>query len=208
VTKRHESKLPSWIPEYIPKELVDSTLFVFNVELQTVRSFICTDCGAKYSRKPNKCNAVDDEVNNTLCGSISFKKEYEKVKIKLLPDLNLDYDILEGLMQDLPAQYAFYAMIYSEARMRVSLEERKMKAIRGTIIESIQRRAASENVRLTVEQVKNVMEADSKVVLADQRIQFAQMQCGKLYHILEALKMKSELARSLAGFKRQEYDKS
>jgi hypothetical protein len=37
--------------------------------------------------------------------------------------------------------------------------------------------------------------------------QRSQMQAGKLYHMLEALKMKAELARSLAGFKRNEQER-
>lgn len=206
--KPNDRQLPAWIGEYVPKELAESTLFRFNIELQTVRLFVCRDCGAKYKINVKKCTEVDDEETGTICGSTKFKREHKKIKVELLPDLDLDYDCLEETMQDIPAQYAFYAAIYSEARLKVAIEERRLKAIRGSLIEGVQRRALNENVRLTGEQVKNVVEAEDDIIAADQRLQLAQMQCGKLYHMIEALKMKSELARSLAGFKRQEQEKS
>lgn len=203
-----QSKLPAWIGEFVPKELVDSTLFRFNIELQTVRLFKCRDCGAKYNTNVKKCTAVDDNENDTICGSTSFSREFKKIRVELLPDLDLEYDNLEETMQDIPAQYAFYSMIYSEARMKVAIEERKLKAIRGSLIEGVQRRASKENVRLTGEQVKSVVESEDGIISADKHLQLAQMQCGKLYHMIEALKMKAELARSLAGFKRQEQERS
>lgn len=203
-----EKQLPAWIGEYVPRELAESTLFRFNIELQTVRAFVCKDCGTKYTSRVEKCTAIDDPENETLCGSTKFAREFKRIKVDLLPDLDLDYEILEETMQDLPAQYAFYSMVYSEARMKVAIEERRLKAIRGTLIKEIQKRAAEEKIRLTGEQVKNVVEAESDIETADKRLQLAQMQCGKLYHMIEALKMKSELARSLAGFKRNEHDRS
>ena len=78
---RPDRQLPSWIGEHVPKELAESTLFRFNIELQTVRLFICKDCGAKYNTKVNKCTAIDDEENNTVCGSTKFKGNIERSKL-------------------------------------------------------------------------------------------------------------------------------
>lgn len=201
-----ESRTPHWISEHIPKELVDSTLFQFNIELQTVVAFVCDGCKTRYTKRVPYCTYVGDD--NIMCSSKHFTREHKKARINMVPDLDLDYDILELQMQDLPSQYAFYASIYSEARLKVALEERKLKAIRGALIYEIQKRAAAENVRLTDNQIKNTVEAEKGIEDADKRLQLAQMQCGKLYHIMEALKMKAELARSLAGFKRQEQERS
>lgn len=192
-------QLPEWIGEFIPKDLVQSTLFRFNIELQTVRAFTCKSCNHRHPAKVTVCEE---------CGHTEIIREHKKVKVDLLPDLDLDYDNLENLMQDIPAQYAFYAMVYSEARLKVAIEERRTKAIKGSIIEGVQRRAAVEKIKLTAEQVKSVVEAEPDLQEADQKLHLAQMQCGKLYHMMEALKMKSELARSLAGFKRQEQENS
>jgi ribosomal protein L40E len=196
------SKLPDWIDENLPRELVESTLFRFIIELQTVRSFACRKCGAKHAKKVEQCDAVGEDGNQ--CGSTNFIKEHKKITVDMLPDLDLDYELLEQTMQDIPAQYAFYSMVYSEARMKVALEERKLKAVRGTITRRIQTEASHENVRLTAEQVKSVIEASDDIINADTKLQLAQMQCGKLYHMIEALRIKAELARSLAGFKKQD----
>jgi hypothetical protein len=195
----NHKKLPDWIGEFVPKELVQSTLFRFNIELQTVRAFTCKSCGHRHSTKVDDCEK---------CGSSSITREHKKVKIDLLPDLDLDYDKLEILMQEIPAQYAFYSMVYSEARLKVAIEERRLKATKGALIEGVQRRAFNEKIKLTAEQVKAVVEAEPDLQEADHKLNLAQMQCGKLYHMIEALKMKAELARSLAGFKRQEQEKS
>lgn len=163
-------KLPQWIEENVPKELVsDSTLFKFKVPLPATGT---------------------------------------KVEVDILYDLDLDYEILEEQMQDLPAQYAFYATFYSELRMMVARAERNLKARRGEAIRFITDQATERRTKLSVDSIKQIVEADAKLGVADDRLAKAQMLAGKMYHMLEALKMKAELARSLAGFKRQEQDKS
>lgn len=193
-----KDRLPAWISEYLPKELAESALFRFDIKLQAIVGYKCVKCGKVYDRRVPECPECEVEV----------KREHQNITVDLLPDLDLDYNDLEEQMQDIPAQYAFWSSVYSEARLKVAIEERRLKATRGRLIETTQRRAAQENIRLTNDQVKIVVESEQGMMEADMRLQNAQMQCGKLYHMLEALKMKSELARSLAGFKRQEQDRS
>lgn len=200
-----DRKLPDWISEFIPRDLVDSKLFRFNVELQTVRHFVCKDCGEIYNRDIDKCTKVDDGV---MCGCTKLERKFKKVTIDLVPDLDLDYQIIEDQMRDLPAQYAFYSMVYSEARLKVSVEERRFKALKGTLIQKVQKSASDAGVRLTVDQVKSIVESEKEIEIADSRLQLAHLQCGKLYHMLEALKMKADLARSLFGVKKKEQDHS
>lgn len=193
-------KLPAWISEYIPAELVDSSLFRFEIQLQAIDGYVCELCGSKYQSKLKACTAINCGGNLTVA--------YKKVTVDLIPDLDLDYNILRDQMQDIPAQYAFWSAVYSEARLKVSIEERRLKAIKGRLVERAQTQAITNQVKLTGDQIKMVIEADDKIQVADLRLQHAQMQCGKLFHMLEALKMKAELARSLAGFKKQEHDQS
>lgn len=167
--------LPKWIANNIPSELVESTVFRFEVKL----------------------NSVNPETNkNTI------------IEVDILSDLDLDYDLLEEQVQDLPAQYAFWSAVYSEARNMVAVAERAVKVRRAQAIRAVQNDAQENKVRFTADQVKNLIEADGALVKADKKLQEFQMKAGKLYHMVEALKMKAELARSLAGFKRQEQDKS
>lgn len=199
-------KNPDWISEYIPKELAESSLFRFEVQLQAIIGMVCRDCGHEYDHVVKKCTV--DLGDGHICSCTKFRPIPKTVTVDLLPDLDLDYEILEDQMQNLPSQYAFWSAVYSETRLRVATEERKLKATRGVLTETVQRRAADEKIRLTADQVKVVVEAEESLAEADRRLQRAQMQCGKLFHMMEALKMKSELARSLAGFKRQEHERS
>lgn len=181
MNKKRTVKRPRWIDENLPEELVESSLFRFRVKLTV------------------------NEPGKEVKPGVPKKKTIE---VDIIPELDLDYQILEDQMQDLPAQYAFYATVYSESKFWVSLAERALKAARGNAVRAIQTRAAQDKVRFTAEQIKTVLEAEQDVIDADTKLQMLQMQTGKLYHMLEALRMKAELARSLAGFKRQEYEKS
>jgi hypothetical protein len=180
MAKQNKAKRPIWIEENLPAELANSTLFKFMVQLQVVES-------------------KSEETG---------KLTYKTIEVDMLPDLDLDYDMLEDQMMRLPAQYAYWAAIYSELKLAVAVAERKLKARKGRVIERITSEASIAKVRLTVEQVKAIAEADSEIRDAELKYEKAQMTCGKIYHTIEALRIKAELARSLAGFKRQEQERS
>ena len=196
------TKIPDWISEYIPRDLLDSgTLFKFNAPLRVIDSTTCRKCGASYDGSVDRCNKCG-------VGKSQLKYKHRTIEVNMVPDLDLDYEILEQQMQHLPTQYAFWAAVYSEVRCKVALQERELKARKGEAITEAQDRAKANGVKLPVELIKAVCESDAKVIIADAVLQDYQMKCGKLFHMLEALKMKAELARSLAGFKRQEQDKA
>lgn len=176
-----DDNLPSWIEQNIATvapDLLGTTLFKFKVRLQVIT------------------NKIDN------------KPQYKEIEVNLLPDLDLDYEILEQQMQDIPAQYAFWAAVYSEVRMSVAIAERKLKMRYGQAMERVQKEFNDRGLKPTVEVVKRIVEKDDEIAKADLEFQKLQMQSGKLYHMLEALKIKAEQARSLAGFKRNELEKS
>ena len=111
-------------------------------------------------------------------------------------------------MASIPAQYAFWAAVYSELKMGVAIAERKLKARKGKVIERITTECNLSKVRLTADQIKSIAEADSSLIEAELKYERAQMVCGKTYHMIEAIKLKAELARSLAGFKKKEQEQS
>lgn len=178
-----DKKLPSWIEENVmavAPELRGTTLFRFKVKLQVI------------------------EGKDPVTG----KPKQKELEVDLLPDLDLDYEILEQQMLDFPAQYAYWASIYSEVRMAAAIAERKLKMRYGSAMERVQQEFADRNLKPTVEVIKKVVEKDADLAKADMELQRLQMQVGKLYHMLEALKAKIDVARSLVGFKRHELDKS
>ena len=56
----------------------------------------------------------------------------------------------------------------------------------------------------SVEQVKSIAEKDKELQKLDVKLALIQKHVGKMWHMVEALKLKAEVLRSLAGFKRQE----
>lgn len=173
-----ERKLPSWVEENIAAvapDLMGTTLFKFKVRLQVI-------------------SGKDD----------NSKPIFKEIDVDMLPDLDLDYEILEQQMQDVPSQYAFWSSVYSEVRMGVAIAERKLKMKYGQAYEQVQKEFEANKIKPTIEVIKRIVEKDTNIMKADIEYQKLQMQAGKLYHMLEALKMKAELARSLAGFKRNE----
>lgn len=132
----------------------------------------------------------------------------KRVMVDILPDLNLDLENLIEQMEVLPAQYAFWAAVYSEAKMACALAERELKTRRGKVTELITEQSREQGLKFSVETIKTIVESHEELVRADALLQKAQMKAGKLFNMMEALKMKAELARSLAGFKRQEMSNS
>lgn len=172
-----ERKLPSWIEENVicvSPELANTTLFKFNVTLQV--------------REPDG----------------NGKTKPKTITVDLLPDLDLDYEILEQQIQDIPSQYAFWSTVFSEVKMGVAVAERQYKMRLGEAMEAVTDRYAQNGLKPTAEVIKRIVEKDADLVKADIELQRAQMKAGKLYHMLEALKLKAELARTLAGFKKNE----
>lgn len=172
-----EKEIPSWFERNlatVAPELLNSTLFKFKVKLQI---------------------SEDSEDG---------KSKFKHIEVNMLPDLVLDYENLEQLMLDLPAQYAFWAAVYSEVRMGVAVAERKLKMRYGQVMEKVTQEFEDRKIKPTIEVIKRIVEKDESLAKADIEFQRAQMQAGKLYHMIEALNKKVELARSLAGFKRNE----
>lgn len=171
-------RLPKWIDENLPTELATSSLFKFNVKLQAME--------------------WDEEEQ---------RHRRKEIEVDILPDLDLDLDILEGQMQDLPAQYSFWASVYSEVRLGVAVAERKLKARKAEVTKIITHEYIKEVGKPPPEKIlTQIVEADKRLNEAEMAYQHAQMQAGKLYHMIEALKMKAELARSLLGLKKQDRD--
>jgi predicted aspartyl protease len=174
-------KVAAWIGENLPPELVTSTLFRFRVRLQAA-------------------DGIDPETQ---------KPKRRIIEVDTLPDLDIDYEILEEQMADLPAQYAFWSAVYSEVRLGVAVAERKLKARKAQVTKLVSDEFRKETGKTPAAEVlRVVIEADERLNEAEMNFQHAQMQSGKLYHMLEALKMKAELSRSLLGVKKQERDNS
>lgn len=119
-------------------------------------------------------------------------------------DLNIDYDSLEDQLRTTPSIYAYWAMVLSEQKTVVGVLDRKIKRRRAIVADTVIKTAKAQGTKLSATDVKELVESDEDLEKIEAEYLIAQRASGKLYHIVEAIKMKSEHLRSLAGFKRQE----
>lgn len=131
-----------------------------------------------------------------------------KITVDVLSDLDIEMDVLEEQMQNLPAQYMFWSAVYSEMRLAVAVAERNLKVRRGKATQHVQKEASNNGVKISIEQQKVIVESDENLIDADLRLAKAQMVAGKIWHMLKAIEMKHENCRSLIGLKKAEFDKN
>jgi hypothetical protein len=130
------------------------------------------------------------------------------ISIDLLQDIDIDFDILEEQHERVAAQYVFWATIYSEVRASVATLELKLRAKRTAIARMLSAKFKQENQKLTDKQFTAVIDGDPDLIRLEATLAIAQRNCGKVYHMVQAISMRSEHCRSLAGFKRQEKEQS
>lgn len=121
------------------------------------------------------------------------------------PDVAIDYDVLETQLQETPSIFCTWAMFLAEARKAVSVIERAIKNRRGQLTRELLDAAKKEGTKLRASDVEFLLEDDEEVQRLEAKLIGANKNLSKLFAIVDALRMKSENLRSLAGFKRQEY---
>lgn len=157
-----------------------------------------------------KDNLPTDLYNSQLFKfTVSLRVEDEedkpkKITVNILPVLDVDYETLETEIANVPAQFAYFATVYSEARHQVNLYERAIKVRKGQLMKQILLKQQEAKTRLTSDQITKILDSDEGIEQLETKLANKQMQAGKLYYFLEALKMKNDNLRSLAGFKKQE----
>jgi hypothetical protein len=152
----------------------------------------------------------DDYVPEEVANSSLFKftvviGSKQKIVVDMRADLEVDYNVIQDQLEDTPSEFAYWAAIYSELKMQVAKIERKIKARRGKLVDKIVKDATEASVRLTDKQTQAIVEADSDLGLLEAKQMLMNKHCGKMYFMVEAIRMKSDNLRSLAGFARIEY---
>ena len=147
---------------------------------------------------------VPEEVANSSLFKFTVEIGDRKVEIDMCADLEIDYNIIQDQLENAPSEFAYWAAMYSELKMSTGVLERRIKARRGKIVDRILKDAATAQVRLTDKQVQAVVEADEKLNILELRLLILNKHAGKMYFMVEALRIKSDNLRSLAGFARIE----
>lgn len=120
------------------------------------------------------------------------------------PDTQIDYENLEDQLADTPAKYAFWSAILSEQKYKVAAVEKSISRRRAILTDQMVTKGNSEGVKIHKYLLDELIEADDKMFELSMKLIKEQRILGKLWTAVNALQMKSEHLRSLAGFKKQE----
>lgn len=152
---------------------------------------------------------IDDDIFESSLFQLNLVLPSGKqVLVHLANDIDIDYEQLETLLCEIPSQYVFWASLYSEIKMRVAVIETKIRKRKKIVASATMAKAQVDKMKFTDKQLAVLLEGDSDLTKLDLELAIAQKQCGKLWHMIEAIKMRSEHCRSLAGFKRQDKEQS
>lgn len=183
--------------DHIPFELIDSKVFVFEITLPSVYNKSCDSCKL----------ILDDEL--TICPKCNnniLRRSNRVITIDIKSNVKLNYDNVEYSLQDIPSEMSFWSAVYAEMRYRENIFERVVKSVRSTVYEQILEASKVEGVKLSVDIIKALVEKDNRVNNSENELAKAHMIATKLYYMVEAIKMKADLARTLTSLKRSEYN--
>jgi len=157
---------------------------------------------------------IPTEVVNYLC-KVSIKINDDKVVNRdFLADLDIDYELIEQALLEMPSVFSFWMMLLSESEANINLLDRKIKFNRARIHIAIldahdKKQEELRKQGLTIERmtqgtIKEIIETDEDLNRLEVRLILARKAHVKVRAVVDALRMKSDNLRSLAGFKRQE----
>jgi phage gp37-like protein len=151
---------------------------------------------------------VGEEVKTSTLFKFKVKIGERVVEVDMTTDIEVDYDLIQDQLQETPSMFVYWAAIYSEMKSQCLALERAIKARRGKLIDEAIRGAQQAGVKLTDKALTAIVEADEELNLLENRSIIANKHAGKLYFMIEAIRMKSDNLRSLSGFRRLELEQS
>ena len=144
---------------------------------------------------------IDSDVANAIVRLRIVLPNRSVIERDFRADLVIDYDNLEKQMEEMPSIFSFWSLVLSERRMEVSKLERISKLRRATLVNEL---VGVDEKSIPKWKIDELIEIDDKLIEIESKYIVAKRTESKLFGIVDALRMKSELIRSLAGFKRQE----
>jgi hypothetical protein len=149
----------------------------------------------------------DDNLGNDLARQlirINVNIDGQIIDRDVRPDVDINYDMLEEELQNISASFSFWAILLAECKKIVAIIERKVKRRRGEVTNLLLNEAKKEGVRLRGTDVKDLIETDDLIEKLEAQLILANRSLSKIFAVVDAMRMKSEMLRSLAGFKKQE----
>ncbi len=150
-------------------------------------------------------NDVPPEIRDTIWrvrakipGAGDFEHDFKS-------DVDVDYDQLETQLEEISSIYSYASSMLADAKTMVSLKKLSVQRARAKIVQEIledSRQNQNKPPRKT--DIDDLIDGNERVVKLTVELIQAERTESKLVGFVQALKMKSEVLRSLAGFKRQE----
>lgn len=162
------------------------------------------------SKKKNDCDWIHDTFSEDIAKAV-FKLHLtlpngQTIDRDFTPDINIDPEMLNEQMKELPAIYAFYSVAWAEQKAQVAMLSRTIKRRRGKIVEKLRKSAGEGNqsVRITDRALIELIESDNSLLELNSKLILAEKIESKLYGVVSSLRMKAEMMRTLAADKREE----
>lgn len=151
---------------------------------------------------------IPEDVKTSTLFKFQIQIGQKVIEIDMTTDIDVDYDLIQDQLQETTSIFVYWAAIYSEVKAQCLMLERMIKARRGALIDEALRGAQQAGVKLTDKALQAVIEADEELNMLENRNIIANKHAGKMYFMIEAIRMKNDSLRSLSGFRRLELEKS
>jgi hypothetical protein len=146
---------------------------------------------------------IGEDVARTLF-KLRVEVDGRIVERDFQPDVIIDYENLEEQLDETPALFAFWSSLLAEGKKQSATLERMIKRRKGEVTKHLLQEAREQGVKLRGSDVEDLIETDDDLNKLEAKLIIANKTLSKLFAIVDAVRMKSEHLRSLAGFKRQE----
>lgn len=148
-------------------------------------------------------NNIGDDIAKQLL-RIKFTDGENVIERDMRPDVIIDYDNLEHQLDETPAAFLFYSSMLAEAKKQVATLERTIKYRRARLAKELVDASKNDAVKLRASDIEILLDSDDNILALETKLLGAERTLSKVYAAVDAIKMKSEHLRSLAGFKKQE----
>ena len=119
-------------------------------------------------------------------------------------DLAIDYDTLEDQMMEMPEVIAFWDMILASQKAKVASIETSMESLKGQIVRRLVEQGRQEKVDIRRSDLDDMVNADEEMMAKKASFIMESRNEDKLKAVVNGLRIKADMLRSLAGFKREE----
>ena len=187
-----------WVTDNVPPELLESSLFVFNISIGPPIGRICRKCNLQWPGDVSYCSN---------CNSVILEDIFRTIRAEVFPDVNLNYNKIEHQLEEIPSQFAYWATIKAEAELYVASLEKQLKIVKAIVEEELVEHCASHALKYTVGFTKSQVEKDARVISIENRYNIAKASKEKISVIVDAISKKADLARSLNSLKKEELNK-